>query len=168
MKNKGFFFHRRADGRKLICKDTLLLTKKTQKIKDENVRFVSCIFFRRTSRLVCTPNFQIVLSRLVLFSKSHYFQGLAVYVFNNSSFLFFKVWDSCLLYGVNYTTLRIQHGRAENWQKKKFKWHETAWIQRKWDALRHRLEISVSFVKRKDRSTACQGAGARGGMWKYT
>jgi len=120
-KNKGFFFHRGTDGCKLICKDTPLLTKKTQKIKDENMRFVSHIFLRRNSRLYCIPNFQRVLPQLVFFSKSCYFQRLAVHAFTSSSFLFFQVWDSCSLYGVNYTTLRFQHGREKIDQKRKKK-----------------------------------------------
>lgn len=44
-KIRDFFFHRRTDGCKLICKDILLLTKKTQKIKVANVKFVLCISF---------------------------------------------------------------------------------------------------------------------------
>lgn len=63
-KIRNFFFHRRTDGCKLICKDILLLTKKTQKIKDANVRFALCIsFLQRNPRLFCTPNFQRVQIR---------------------------------------------------------------------------------------------------------
>ena len=38
---------------------------------------------------------------------------LPFYAFINSS-LFLQVWDSWLLYGVNYTFPKFQHDRAEN------------------------------------------------------
>lgn len=119
LKNKRFLFHRKIGGFKLICKDILLLIKKTQKTKEEKVRF---IFFRRNPRLFRTPNFQRVLPwcsflRDVIILAVIIF--LAFYAFINPSFLFFLIWDSCLPHGVNYTFLKYQHGRAENSHKEK-------------------------------------------------
>lgn len=61
-----------------------------------------------------TPNFRRVVPQLICFPKSCYYQGLAFYDFSNSSFLFFQVWNSYLLHGINYMFLKFQHGRAEN------------------------------------------------------